>query len=562
MSLSLVQSGWERVKNQDVFISYHIPQDKSVGFVILVPPLGHEAFHSYRFYRLMALDLQSKGWSVLRFDLPGYGNSSSSTYNSEIHLLWIETIKTLIKKYSLELPVSLIGLRSGANLLKLVEADQHILIEPILSIKRFLREIVATSKFSERASTDKNGIESGGYFYSDDLLSWLKKIELKKENKIDTSIVTSNVKESGKIFIENKNVRIIEEKYIHGVLLEPQYTEIPRKIFKKISDILLKKSDNLSFFNQLPEINSFRVGERLKESVFRDDAGQFGIFTKPLSLSNERPTFVFINSGSGSHTGPNRVYVEACRKLSEDYGIPSIRFDMRNLGDSATSDIFQENHCYPASATSYIEALLNYLHENGMAKSVILAGICSGAHHALHMAIKGHSILKESVLINPLTFYWKEGMSIDMPEERKVTVDANYYSKKIKDFKSWRKFIRGNVSFGYIFIFLLRVTIKKMNSIFELLYRILNSVPNTKLNKDMEFVGKNRIGISIIVSDSDPGWGLLVDASKMPVKKFIKKFNVKAFSVRDANHTFSSYDSKMRLVNILKDVPQENISNN
>ena len=46
-------------------------------------------------------------------------------------------------------------------------------------------------------------------------------------------------------------------------------------------------------------------------------------------------------------------------------------------------------------------------------------GMCSGAYMAFHSAAQlGNPIVVESVLINPLTFYWKEGMPNRIPATR------------------------------------------------------------------------------------------------------------------------------------------------
>lgn len=548
MSVETKTAGWVTIENQSVFTWHYEPAALAKSLVLLVPPFGHEAFHAHRFYKLLALHLQNQGHRVVRFDWPGCGDSSGDTAEEYIHESWPKTIKALINQFSETLPVNLIGLRMGANLASATKAHKYILIDPIFSPKRFVRELTATAKLADSVSDNLKGIEAGGYYYSETLLSWIPNQHLIFTPSIPTLVLCRQTKKAEALRQPDLDLTIVEEAKIDSLIAEPQFTEIPNGMMQRIEETLETEASVVSaekpvFQSMLSELACGHWRER----TVKDELGQFGIITEPVNADVNQPLLVFVNSGSGVHTGPNRVYVEASRHLAKTHGLRTCRFDLYNLGDSATADVDDENHCYPKHATEYTLRFLDFLQQQNIADDVYLAGICSGAHHAYHAAIHGHPALKHILLINPLTFYWQEGMSLVTPDNQRVTVDSNYYAQKIKDPRAWVHLLKGKANLRYISKFASKLLMKKLNVLGKSIGRIINPIPSTQLNQDMQKIQVQGIGISILIADSDPGWGLIADASQLPKKTFLKRFNISDGTVRNANHTFSKTESRARL---------------
>src|SRR5438874_5834071 len=60
--------------------------------VLIVPPFGWEDVCSYRPLRFLARMLAQSGFPVLRFDLPGTGDSSGDALGRELFEAWIQSI--------------------------------------------------------------------------------------------------------------------------------------------------------------------------------------------------------------------------------------------------------------------------------------------------------------------------------------------------------------------------------------------------------------------------------------------------------------------------------------
>src|ERR1044072_663827 len=83
-------------------------------------------------------------------------------------------------------------------------------------------------------------------------------------------------------------------------------------------------------------------------------------------------------------------------------------------GNSVAVDPDRENNTYPPTAFRDISLGFQRLQGEFGARRIVLLGLCSGAYAAFQAAAQfADSALVESVLINPLTFFWREGMSLE-----------------------------------------------------------------------------------------------------------------------------------------------------
>jgi len=86
---------------------------------------------------------------------------------------------------------------------------------------------------------------------------------------------------------------------------------------------------------------------------------------------------------------------------------------------------------------------MHYLRQRAGVSECRALGLCSGAYHAFKAAVGG-APLQTVVMINPLTFFWKEGMSLDAPlTDRRVISEAHRYREAAFRLHSWRKLMRG-----------------------------------------------------------------------------------------------------------------------
>lgn len=261
-----------------------------------------------------------------------------------------------------------------------------------------------------------------------------------------------------------------------------------------------------------------------------------------------RPAVVLSNAGSVHHVGPNRIYVELARSLSA-LGYTCLRMDLEGLGDSIASGDARENHPYPETAVRDTEAALGYLSAAHGCRRFIVVGLCSGAHTAFHAGVElaEHDIV-ESILINPLTFRWQEGMSLETTQSDRHFQDVAYYRHSARDVDKWKKLLKGQVKLGYLAGVALsqsRVLVKShRDSIVERLRGQHTSDLSAALG---QYFDRQR-QLSLFVSSTDPGYDVLLAGARNMVRLGLKDGKIKLKFIPDADHTFTRRDKRRELV--------------
>lgn len=123
-----------------------------------------------------------------------------------------------------------------------------------------------------------------------------------------------------------------------------------------------------------------------------------GILSRPSAAEGVRRDLavVITNSGIIHRVGANRVHVRLARALASA-GYPVLRYDLPGIGDSERSgsgEAVQEENI------AGTRAALDALQRSGVAGQFVMVGLCSGADHALTMAIVDPRIVG-AVTIDP-----------------------------------------------------------------------------------------------------------------------------------------------------------------
>jgi pimeloyl-ACP methyl ester carboxylesterase len=111
----------------------------------------------------------------------------------------------------------------------------------------------------------------------------------------------------------------------------------------------------------------------------------FGIVTEPVGES-QGPLVIMFNVANEEHTGPSRLWVELSRRWA-GYGMRSVRFDVRGLGDSPALTTPLDTELYFEDWLEDIEVVSRELNPDDISNSVFI-GLCSGAYWAVEAALQ------------------------------------------------------------------------------------------------------------------------------------------------------------------------------
>lgn len=278
----------------------------------------------------------------------------------------------------------------------------------------------------------------------------------------------------------------------------------------------------------------------------------FGVVSEPAEpLQDPRSrgnVLILLNSGTIHHIGPSRLYVATAR-LGAALGMPVLRMDLSGVGESPPRPGEKENTAYSASALDDIARAIRFAAARFSNANIHLIGVCSGAYHGLKAAVRGLPV-RSVVVINPLAFFWKEGMSLDYADFH-VTSEANRYRKTALHLSSWLKVLRGQVDFAAAG----RIFTKRLNSVVTNSLREVGRALHVPLREDLaselKRVAASKIDLLFVFSSSDPGLSLLKEQGGRTVERLSRQDALRISMIDGADHTFTAHWTRDQLIMVL-----------
>jgi len=545
----------------------HLPQSGTVRScsVVICPPMGFEYTHSHRSLRHLAEAFAEKGFLAVRFDYHGCGNSPGDAFSAHQLRTWVTDIHAVVREATLLAgsdAVAVVGLRLGALLSALaateIDIDYLIAWSPVVSGRRYIREQQAIAAVGAGEEPAGEGyVEGGGFVLSDEMVAELKKVDLSalryrvrraalvverddlpQENGLAETLKTHGI-----------DTTVNRPPGYAGMMAEPQDTAVPREAIDGIIEWLSERAPtqrlalNADLLESSTSVTSFAWegdGSITEELCWVDaPVPIFGVLTTPTGAKPDRPLFILPNAGSVHHVGPNRLYVELSRQLAR-HGFPSFRFDLRNLGDSARGSPAEENHPYPVTAIDDVEAALRWLTQLRGFNAVVVGGLCSGAHTAFHVgAAVDLPSLRAALLLNPLTFFWTPGMSLEIPSAHRTVRDATYYAQSMRNPGKWLKLVKGQADLGYIIKFVIQRTTSLVRRFWSDSLELVGVRSSGRLASDLSRYGMRGRAIDFVFSRDDPGFELLNSGGRWVAGRLRRRGLSTIQFIEGADHTFS-----------------------
>jgi pimeloyl-ACP methyl ester carboxylesterase len=411
------------------------------GGVVLCPPVGQDYIRAHYALRLLAEQLATAGFCVLRFDYDGTGDSAGTNDDPDRVPSWLTSVRQAVEvvRAAGAPSICLVGLRFGATLAAAVAAedgdiDQVVLWDPCASGRSFLREqrAISTMTFGVPQSSPDGSVEIPGFQFDAATAQAINEVKFasltapigrrvllltRADRPVDPSLLKPTLARDALSTEE----AVDQPKFIDEY---PPFQELPLKTTDRIVGWLAEQGMtrpprpvNLPALAAPREVGCTSDGRKILETpVSVPPIGLFGILTKLEGISDqaEVPTAVFLNVAQQHHVGPSRLWVELARQWAAA-GIPSLRLDLSGLGDSPGRRPGDDRWIYlkPESFDDVVDAV-SYVTPDDPS-NVVLVGLCSAGYQAIEsaMVIKARGV----VGVNPsITFVPPErhdGLPVD-----------------------------------------------------------------------------------------------------------------------------------------------------
>ncbi|MEW5755215.1 MAG: alpha/beta fold hydrolase [Pseudomonadota bacterium] len=554
------------VMGDPVFAWYHAPAD-GMGTdlaVVLCPPLGAEYAITHRTMRHLADRYAAAGIAALRIDYHGTGDSAGYDEDPQRFAAWLESVKQAVaqlRDISGCHRIGLAGLRMGATFAALVASEIPVELLILWGVctsgRHYLREMKLLEQSFEASLrepiTAPNAIEAAGYVLTEETCQAVRAIDLKTIAPHAQRILLMGrddlPEDAGLAEAWRARGLAVEQREMTGyaaMMARPHTAVVPQATLDALVAWSRESAGQARELNRSAAFTQHAVlasgsapaGTAIRESLLRfgEDERLFGVWSEPSAgIDPSRPAVVLINSGAVHHIGVNRIYVLLARALAQA-GFGCLRMDTAGMGDSVADDPADENQAYGRTVAADIHAALRILQARTGARAFVIGGLCSGAHGVFHAGLElSDEPIAECLMINPLTFYWQPGMSLDEDAVAKDIQRLKKYRRSLLQWEKWRKVLRGDVNFGTFF-----ATVgKTLRS--RLFRRSASETPaasRRNLAGDLARLAANGRRLTFVLADRDPGHDLLMLGAKKQVAALRANGSMRIYSIENANHTF------------------------
>jgi hypothetical protein len=224
--------------------------------------------------------------------------------------------------------------------------------------------------------------------------------------------------------------------------------------------------------------------------------------------------------------------------------------DLGGLGDSGTKSGRPNDEVFPPTALDDIRAAIEFVRGHYGAGDISLAGLCSGAYHALRAAV---SMLPVSrvLMINPQNFFWHEGATVNDMQVAELVRNPGLYRDRMFSLAVWKRLLTGQINISYISKIYLRRLLLAMGTTLRNLARRLRIHLPRDLGWEMEKLGARGVQLVFVFARGEPGIDLLKYQGGSSIDRLGDRCRIHL--IDNADHVFSQSGPRSVLENVLSD---------
>jgi pimeloyl-ACP methyl ester carboxylesterase len=575
------------------------PRKSDVG-VVICSPYGYESICAHRSVREFADAITAVGIPALRFDYRSTGDSSEIDESADHVTLWSQDVIAAIREMQSRTGVKricLLGIRLGALLASLAAAEccaveSLVLIGPVVNGRRFVRELRTTQLAglamsaaasdpdidASAASTKPKMLEAGGFLFSEATLQSLGRVDLLTAAvpAVRSMLVIDNDKlPSAKRWVESLSNSGIEVDYrampglIEMVLTAPQFAVVPVAMIGAARVWLTSMAERIGADPPVAAPSAYSTPNEFSNSpmllagdehspraliaerpvLISTDVTLFGVVTEPRSDEKRRRAVILLNAGADFHIGASRMYVSLARRWARR-GYFVLRLDFAGIGDSATRPGRAADEVFPEEALDDIRCAIEFLRSQYGIADMTLAGLCSGAYHALRAAVAGLQV-NRILMVNPQNYFWKKGMTLEQVQLVEVAHNPGLYRQRLLSLQAWSRIFKGQVNIRRIGVIYFQRLLLTVEDLVRRVARSAHIVLPGDLGRDLEKIVANRIRMTFVFARGEPGIELLRLQAGSTVSRLGNLCRVRL--VESGDHIFSQREPRSMMEDILSE---------
>jgi alpha/beta superfamily hydrolase len=453
---------WLLQAGGSMFGFVHEPRTPQPTAVLVCPPFGWDEMCSHRARRSWARALAADGFTTLRIDLPGTGESEGGPHDPDRLGSWQRAIGAaaawLRERGQIERVVA-IGIGTGGMAAVAATASGAPIDDLILwavpargrtlvrELKAYAAIVAARYPGDAREQPEDAGLEISGFVMSQETVRALSELDLTRVRLPDAEHRRVLLIERDELGIDRRlqghlaetgaEVTVLAADDYRRLMAHPQEAQAPWATIR--ASLAWLRDQPVGARGALVEDHPPSPPAAVERPAARMTVGSTQILETPLVLTRDGrcsygmlscpasgPTaplcVVLLNGGALRRIGPNRTWVELARRWAAA-GVPAVRIDFEGIGDSDgdAGTFVSTSELYAEGMTEQTVRLLDGLSDRGLPSRFALVGLCSGAYWALHAALADPRVVG-ALTINLYSFYWSKALVAE--RDRRETVAA------------------------------------------------------------------------------------------------------------------------------------------
>jgi dienelactone hydrolase len=532
------------------------PAPNGVG-VVIVPPFGYEAICAHRTLKHLAEDIAGAGFTALRFDLDGTGDSAGDDTDADRMDAWLASIGNAcdLVRGSGASQLVLIGVRLGAALAVLSAQSREdvralVAFNAVVSGKAYLRELRVLQSAMNLAPPatpfEEGGQETNGFLLNAQVCERLKALDLttiaapsadlwlleRDDMPERLGAWLDSLRVAGRQPVHKRiagYVKMLDAAHANHVAEDfiGACIECARSIPEDLAGVAPAGRCVLRSGIEL------RMGDTtIVEEVVAPGMGMFGILARPSTRGSGR-VLLILNAGAIRHIGSNRMSVALARQLAA-IGQEVLRADFTGIGDSPAREGEPENIVYGPYGVADVGILVEWLRTRG-ARDITVGGMCSGAYHAFRGALAWQTI-DRIYMINCAVF----GARVEFdPEATGLFGDIAHYSQSMRSRQAWRRLLTGKAALGTVFRVAAWHAKRKGGRLVREVARWLHLPLRDDLGSHLLTLARRGTRLHFLYSGTDPGRAILANEAGSVTTRLRKQGRCDIQTFQGADHTFT-----------------------
>jgi hypothetical protein len=197
-----------------------------------------------------------------------------------------------------------------------------------------------------------------------------------------------------------------------------------------------------------------------------------------------------------------------------------------------------------------IRDAIEFLRSNYGVRDVTLAGLCSGAYHALRAAVAGLPV-NRILMVNPQNYFWKPGETLESLQLVEVVRNPRVYRERLFSPAAWKRMLTGRVNILRIVkIYMQHPLLVAESKLRDIARRLHLRLPND-LGTELEEIVARGVRVVFVFARGEPGIGLLKLQAGNSVKRLAERCHI--HTVSSGDHVFTRSGPRAIMEKIVSD---------